>query len=136
MTDITLTSLEYEEICDSISTIPEEYELDAQSEDRKLDSFEENVCEAIREFQKHKAKDGIVVVNGLTTDQLFEIYDAVSCWPSQILGEVERQGYISQSNMIFCQAIQKLFQSAGRKYRQHNSKIFKQLSTYPIKEEN
>ena len=135
MTDITLSSLEYEEICDSISTIPEEYELDAQSEDRKLDSFEENVCEAIREFQKHKPMDGIVVINGLTADQLFEIYDAVSCWPSQILGEVERQGYISQSNMIFCQAIQKLFQSAGRKYRQHNSKIFKQLSTYPIKEE-
>ena len=65
MTNITLTSLEYEEICDSISTIPEEYELDAQSEDRKLDSFEEDVCEAIREIQKHKAKDGIVVINGL-----------------------------------------------------------------------
>lgn len=136
MSAIQLTSLEFEEICDSISTIPEEYELDAQSENRKLDSFEEYVCEAIREFQKHKAKDGIVVINGLTTDQLFEIYDAVSCWPSQILGEVERQGYISQSNMIFCQAIQKLFQSAGSKYRKHNLKIFKQLSTYPTKEQN
>ncbi len=133
MSAIQLTSLEFEELCDSISTIPEEYKLDAQSENRKLDSFEEFVCEAIREFQEHKPTDGIVAINGLTTDQLFEIYDAVSCWPSQILGEVERQGYISPSNKIFCQAIQKLFESAGSKYRKHNSNIFKQLSTYPTK---
>ena len=134
--EIQLTSVEFQEICDSISTIPEEYELDAQSENRKLDSFEEFACEAIREFQVHKVKDGIVVINGLTVDQLFEIYDAVSCWPSQILGEVERQGYISPSRKIFCQAIQKLFQSAGIKYREYDPNIFKKLFTYPTKEEN
>ena len=134
MRAIQLSSLEFEEICDSISTIPEEYELDAQSEDRKLDSFEENVCEAIREFQKHKPMDGIVVINGLTADQLFEIYDAVSCWPSQILGEVERQGYISQSNKIFCQAIQKLYQSAGIINRVDDQSIYQKLFSYPTKE--
>jgi len=131
-----LTSLEFKLICESISTIPKEYELDAQSEERELDSFETFVCESIQQFQQHRVKDSKVLINDLTVDQLFEIYDAVSCWPETILGQVERQGYIEPSSQIFCRAIQKLYQSAGVINRVDDQSIYQKLFSYPTKEEN